>query len=147
MLRTETMHGFKVLKCVGLFSLLLLSKNLHFFHEWINLYLGKGLCQFSVVLFMDKEKCACPSDRSCQRFTRPNQISTCPEQSDRGFVAPCGNGGSELGTFNLWPRSVLTLPKRNTSLSTFTLITGCTELLLLSDHASERGGKSHRCWG
>ena len=34
-------------------------------------------------------KCACPSEVCLflgQRFTRPNQISTCPGQSDRGFV-------------------------------------------------------------
>ena len=52
-----------------------------FFHEWINLYLAKGLCQFSVaLLFAGKEKCACFSDKPCQKFTRPNQISTCPRQ-------------------------------------------------------------------
>lgn len=60
------------------------------FFEWINLYLAKGLCQFSLVLlFAGKEKCACSSDKSCQKFTRPNQISTCPGQSDKSFVVPC----------------------------------------------------------
>ena len=47
-LQTETKHGFKVLKFVRLFSLLLLSKNLHFFHEWINLYLSIGLLPVSI---------------------------------------------------------------------------------------------------
>ena len=36
---------------------------------------------------MGKEKCACPSDKSCQRFTGLNRISTSPRQLYRGFVA------------------------------------------------------------
>ena len=36
LLRTETKHDFKALKFVGLFKLLLLSKEPSFFHEWIN---------------------------------------------------------------------------------------------------------------
>ena len=34
----------------------------------------------SVVVIQQSEICACPTDKSCQRFTCPNYISTCPGQ-------------------------------------------------------------------
>ena len=39
------------------------------------------MCQFSFLLLLGKEKCACP--KLCQRVTCLNQISTYPRQSDR----------------------------------------------------------------
>ena len=62
-----------------------------------------------MLVFVGREKCACRIDKLCQRFTGRNQISTCPGQLDRGFVAPCVfyieisilNEKKEKGTGNL----------------------------------------------
>ena len=47
-----------------------------------------NLLKFVFLWLFSNQKCACPKDKSCQRFTCPNQISTCPGQSDVGFGAP-----------------------------------------------------------
>ena len=66
-------HGFRALKFVRLFSLLLLSKP-SFFHEmdkfipWqrlvpVLIFFLLFLFLFFFLLFVGKEKCACPSDK------------------------------------------------------------------------------------
>ena len=65
---------------------LLSSKNLPFLS--MNKFLSwQGFVSICIYFSINvgNQKRTCPWDKSCQRFTCQNQISTCPGQLDKGF--------------------------------------------------------------